>query len=350
MPISNSGLSFNFWAIDNRGWFLLTPAFRGLIPKRPFRTPLKDTRYLFEVRPKEDGMTAAAGFVYKDGIVICADTLITGGIVSRHVSKLGGYRFNDGVAIFSIAGNVGMAEAAIQQCEEALVDYTGSPRRRTQIAKVIRTALCTEYKTHIIENRYERSEYDYAVIVALHSQVDGLGLYYTCSSQMARSKEGCEFIGSGESLALLALQRLGGPRALKIADAKRASVIAAYALGEAKRHQQGAVGGESIILHIEKDGMVSTAHGCNELLTEKYAAEFHKRTDSLLSLFLNLDSEQIVQQTLKEYPEEIANLRRRYRDEVGSTFYLGPTETSSVVWEINSPEYLEKRRLRRAAQ
>jgi hypothetical protein len=139
-------------------------------------------------------MTAAAGFAYHDGIVLCADTLLSGGIVSRHVSKIGGFRFSDGVALFAIAGHTDMAEAAVQQCEDPLREYSGNPRKRSQIANIIRGALGAEYKTHVIGNGYEGTTKDYAIIVALHSEVDGLGLYATASTQLKRSRSGCEII------------------------------------------------------------------------------------------------------------------------------------------------------------
>lgn len=215
-------------------------------------------------------MTAAIGFKYRDGIVLCADTLLSGSIVSRHASKIGGFRFSDGVVVFAIAGHTDMAEAAIQQCEEPLCDYRGTPRKRAKIAQHIRETLKHEYEDFIIKNNYEGTARDYAIIAAIYSEVDGIGLYATHGPQMKRSR-GCEFIGSGETHAMLAMERFGGYDGAKNSNLARASLIATYALGSAKRYQQDAVGGKSVIIHLESSGMVSTAHGCNDSLIEKYA-------------------------------------------------------------------------------
>ena len=40
------------------------------------------------------------------GVILCADALISGGMVSSHKSKIGGDKFNDGVALFALAGHV----------------------------------------------------------------------------------------------------------------------------------------------------------------------------------------------------------------------------------------------------
>lgn len=295
-------------------------------------------------------MTAAAGFAYHDGIVLCADTLLSGGIVSGRSSKIWGFRFSDGVAVFAISGHTEMAEAAMQQCEEPLKDYSGEPRKRSRIAAIIRSVLSGEYKTHVIQNGYENSANDYDILLGLHSTVDGLGLYATARSQMRRSRAGCEVAGSGEVHALMAIQRFGGHMALKRTNARRASLIAAYALGQAKRYQEDAVGGDSVIIHIESDGMVSSAHGCNESITEKYADQFHKDSDFLMTLFLDLDREEQFVADLSGYPKNLRALRQRYREEVSTTFDLGPIETSETMWEINPPEFLAERRVRRGGQ
>jgi hypothetical protein len=294
-------------------------------------------------------MTAAAGFTYKDGILMCADTLISGGIVSGHKSKLGGFRFRDGVAIFAIAGHVDMAEAAIEQCEEPLCSYTGAPRTRTQIAAEVRKVLCAEYKTHIIDNHYEHTEFNYNILVTIQSH-DGLGLYVTARSQMKRSRQGFEFIGSGESIMLLAVRRFGDPRLLRSSPAKRVSFIAAYALGEAKRHQEGVIGGGSVLIHLEKGGGVRAAYECNEELVEKYATRFHRCTDQLLQYFIDPAEEESFSKNLTAYPAAIAELRKQYREESASLFHLGPLETGDVLWEINTIEHLRRRRLRGSAQ
>ncbi len=295
-------------------------------------------------------MTIAAGFLCKDGVVLCADTLISGGIVSSHKSKIGGYRFRDGVAIFAFAGHVDMAEAAIQQCEETLCTYSGKPRSRRDIAKEIRRVLAFEYKTHIIDNQYQGTVYDYSIIAAIQSDVDGLSLYCTAQTQMKSSRQGFELIGEGESIGLLAVRRFGDPRALRMSPYNRTALIAAYAIGEAKRHQEGSVGGGSVIIQLEKDGRVRSEFGVNEPLVEKYATKFHHYSDTLMAMFLTPAKEEQFRATLNAYPRAIQELRDEYRKEVESDFYLGTAETTDTVWELNTPDYLMRRLTKKAAR
>jgi hypothetical protein len=284
-------------------------------------------------------MTMAAGFLYNGGIVVCADTLISGGIVSSHKSKLGGYRFDDGVAIFAIAGHVDMAETAIQQCEEPLSTLRKVPRTKAQIAAEIRRVLQAEYKTNIIDNHYEGGVFDYSVIVAIHSKADGIGLYCASSAPLKRSQTGFEVIGSAESIGTLAVRRFGDPRWLKTLPARRASHIAAYILGESKRHQQDAVGGASIIVHLEKNGGARFGNECNYPLLEKYATKFHQSTDLLMAQFVDLEGEDIFSQNLSAYPAHITHLRMAYRTEVNATVPLVPAEAMDFLMKLNRPNY-----------
>jgi hypothetical protein len=298
------------------------------------------------MRSRERTMSVAAGFKYWNGIVLCADTLVSGGIVSRHASKIGGFRFSDGVAVFAVAGHSDMAEAAIQQCEEPLCDYSGEPRKKASISRIIREVLAREYEHFIIKNGYENTAKDYAIIVAIHSESDGVGLYATAGQQMKRSK-GCELIGSGEAHALLAMERFGGYSGAKNSNANRASLIAAYVVGNAKRYQQDSVGGNSVIIHLESSGMVSAAYGCNDSLIEKYAEKFHTSCDVLMSSFLDLARGTQFDIDVEGFPNGIRNIREQYKNENDNTFSILPIETSETLWNINPPEYFEKIRSKR---
>jgi hypothetical protein len=50
------------------------------VPNRPTPTPVKHPRYPWHVKPKEKQMTIAAGFVERDGVVLCTDSLYSGGV------------------------------------------------------------------------------------------------------------------------------------------------------------------------------------------------------------------------------------------------------------------------------
>jgi hypothetical protein len=241
-----------------------------------------------------------------------------------------------------------MAEAAIQQCEEPLRDHSEKPRSRRTIAKQIRKILAAEYKTHIVDNQYQGSIYDYSIIAAVQSDLDGVGLYCTAQTQMKSSRQGFELIGEGESIGLLAIRRFGDPRMLRQSTASRAALTLTYAVGEAKRYQEGSVGGGSVILQLERDGRVTSQFGINEPMVEKYAAKFHQYSDLLMSMFLAPEKEEHFRANLKAYPIAIQNLRDEYRREVEASVYLGPAETMDTLWELNPRAYLTKQHAKRA--
>jgi hypothetical protein len=300
-------------------------------PRAPIKRPLKHKRYPLAKRRR---MTIAAGFTSKDAVLICADTLISGGVVSSHQSKLGGYKFKDGQAIFAFAGHVDFAESAIQQCGEELRLHTGNPARtHSQIANIIRKRLASEYKTNVIDNGYVGTVYDYAIIVGLRSSVDGLGLYCTSQTTMKRSRRGFELTGEGESIALLAARRFGDYRSFKRISTESVSLLAAYVIGEAKRHQEGSCGGGSVILVIPKQGRIYPALDLNVPIIEQFATKFHHYSNFLLAMFLNLDSNQLSAE-LQSFPSAIADLREQYRVAAQSGLANRSAEAIDVMWEL----------------
>jgi len=306
--------------------------------------PPKRLIYPAGIDSKGKNMTAALGFAYAGGIVLAADTLIAGGYLSRRASKIGGFRFDDGVVLYAVAGNPDMAESAMQQCEYPLCEYKGIPRNRAIIAHSIRGVLAADYKTHVIDNNYAN---DYSVIVAIHSEVDGIGLYCAGRTPLKRSKEGREIIGSGEIHSLTALKRFGSPANLgRIKSPRKASIIAAYAIGEAKRHQEESVGGYSVILHLERDGMVTCTDGCDDATVEKYAQSVHQHQDSLLSAFMDLEDPGFFEHQLKGEEKYFLDLKDQYRRDIADRWHTHP-QVSNGFWDINPVEYLEKMRRKR---
>lgn len=90
-------------------------------------------------------MTIAAGIMCNAGIVMFADTLMSGAVKTVYESKITGYRFHDGKAAFALAGYATFAQSAIQECETALKKH-GRPRTHAEIADSIRPvlALCIQ--------------------------------------------------------------------------------------------------------------------------------------------------------------------------------------------------------------
>jgi hypothetical protein len=294
-------------------------------------------------------MTIAAGFVYRDGILMCADTLMSGGAISHHQSKMVGYRFSDGAALFAFAGHSEMADAAIQQCEQALGKAQPRPRKLDQIAEAVRRVLAREYKEHVIENGYQNTECDYSIIAAIYSQSDGLGLYCTSRTQFKRSRRGFECIGVGETVGNLAIHRFPlWVRSPVTASLKMTANMAAFTLAEAKRKVQGYCGGESVMMTLRSDGLgkAVTDEDCMEGLVDKYSEMLERETAELLPAFLDVQHEEAFRQYLHHLPIKVQEIRDLYRKETErtATRWIGQKEVLEVLLALNPPEYLDSRR------
>jgi hypothetical protein len=65
-------------------------------------------------------MTIAAGFVCREGILLCADTEQTAWAMKLHGSKLGHFACPGGIIAFAYAGNTRFAFSAIQKLQKRL--------------------------------------------------------------------------------------------------------------------------------------------------------------------------------------------------------------------------------------
>ena len=65
-------------------------------------------------------MTIAMGILSNDGIVMSADTMMSGQVKTSYESKITGYKFHDGKAVFALSGYATFAQSAIQDCEPTL--------------------------------------------------------------------------------------------------------------------------------------------------------------------------------------------------------------------------------------
>jgi hypothetical protein len=260
-------------------------------------------------------MTIAAGFLHEKGLLMCADTLLTSGVVSTHEAKLIGVGFHDGAVIFAYAGHADMAEAAIQQCELALRDTSATMRSRAALAATIRVILAREYKTHIVDNRYENTDHDYALLVGIYSDVDGLGLYCSSRTQLKKSKTGVEFIGEGAGVSILTLRGLhqdAPPLRTRYFQSRSAIELAVYALSKAKLHLQGSCGGELLLAVLHSDGTVGGIMDNDVDSIAKYSQRFDNEAARLLLTFLGRD-DKIFEELLENFVDVIRQEREQYK-------------------------------------
>jgi hypothetical protein len=115
-------------------------------PFRPFPQPVKHLRYPW-ISTKEQQMTIVAGFHVMDGIVLCGDTMYTGGM-KLHQSKLVGATLKDSPnpvdhlsVAFALAGHEGNARMAIEDCIDGMSECQPEKRTYRKITRILRSAI-----------------------------------------------------------------------------------------------------------------------------------------------------------------------------------------------------------------
>lgn len=255
-------------------------------------------------------MTLAIGIACTDGVVLCADTLVTTGTLGSFESKIHGYRFRGGDVMFAIAGNVPYADNAIDSCEGTLRGLPSTPSR-AQILDAIRPVLAAEYRNHIIESRYEGSIYDYSLLVAVRSIHERSGLYFSCGTILKKAKRGVECIGSGSDLGrYLITQAFNGK-----VQMDEAWDLAAYAMGTVKNEMPGNVGGDTLILSIPSHEDPFFSGYMEVQLAEKYARLFNRSVSRMRAHFMFLDDDNEFDPVLKTVGAELSDLRDRWKKE-----------------------------------
>jgi hypothetical protein len=235
-------------------------------------------------------MTIAAGLLYEGGIALCADTLMSGTMSGHYESKVMGYEFCDGLAIFALAGYATFAQSAIQQCADVLANPL-KQRTHRRIADDLRPILGRAFKQQVVDSGLPSEDPAYKLITAIWSRLDGLGLYYSDLGAFARSTTGYQFAGSGSELAELFIRPLYQQAAmmeLKIAD-QEILPLAAYALARVREFQPHYVGGDAVICVIRDDGSYGFMRKKDLELLNKASGIFDVGIFSMLKAFLTAD-------------------------------------------------------------
>jgi 20S proteasome alpha/beta subunit len=319
------------------------PEFRPQRPPQSGPRPLKHLGYPFE---SEVDMTLIAGFRHSDGILMCADTLVGGGRLSSNDAKMVGYRTIDGAVLFGCAGDIAMADAAIQECEPALDRYSGKPRTKAEMLGQLKKTLGQAYKTHIIENNFIYTN-DYAILIVIYSERDGLDLYETARTQIRRCRKSYQCIGAGDVAANLSIRQTGYDATHGY---ESAVMIATTAMAKSKKHHRDSVAGNSILLNIEVDGHARAVPyktcgpieatvwmfdvECGHLFRALYTAE-DETFDRLTSGFM--ESIRAVRESYKYQQKQFSGA-------------LPPPEAVELERQLNTPEFMERLIIRKEAR
>ena len=258
--------------------------------------------------------------LYSGGVLICADTMVSKPTVSSYESKLMGYKFDDGIAVFAFAGHVGLAENAIQRCEDDLRKTSQRPRTKAEIMESVRRILKYEYEERILKYSLVGSDYDYNIVIAVWSKADGVGLYRTHTSALNRTRRGYECIGVGDDLAEYLIR---GSYARGY-DVRHVTGLMAYVLAEIKAFMPASVGGSMILLRISSDGEPSIMPGTVMEIIDRHSRTLHAWMKMLPVNLINDRTAENFKQTLDNFSVAALRQWQHFADEAGQLLWAGP--------------------------
>lgn len=238
-------------------------------------------------------MTIAAGFVYKDGILLCSDTQQEGGAIKFDRPKIGLFECPGGKFAFALAGNVQFAMSAIQKCAGDL-KITEPQNTITTLEAILEH----EYRRHIYEHpKYKEDDsLGYSFLISFWPNgSDMASLFVTHEHALDACFERFDAIGSGFELAYI----LARPFIYNLMGEEDVLVFAAYMLARVKSAIPGC-GGDSQFVVLRNDGSCHMVLSLNLEQMAKVASDFDKAAHLLL-FAMNQDSDEEFRQALDSF-------------------------------------------------
>jgi 20S proteasome alpha/beta subunit len=287
------------------------PPFRKATISR-YPQPLKQ-RYPWK-KPKEKRMTIAAGFVYRNGVLLCADTEMTGFDMTLHASKMMQFDYPDGKIAAAYAGGGTFATSALQKLKRKLQQVQAGDTLR-EIEKV----LDHEYRRLVLSHPDHTTDgsLGYELLLAICPKQQPAALYVTHQTAI-RQEFAYDCIGSGEALAHYLIRPSFGMGM----DERRITSLAAFTLAGVKDYVPGC-GGLSEFVFIRNDGIMGqffskasigiTPRTSTEWL-EAHAKEYELISRQLLFALPNPDiSDDDFEKNVGLFRDRALDLRRRWR-------------------------------------
>ncbi|HXD33143.1 MAG TPA: hypothetical protein VN643_18620 [Pyrinomonadaceae bacterium] len=151
-------------------------------------------------------MTIAIGFEFNEGVLFCADTKITTDIKTNESKITTCWYGNKGescacVSVFTLAGNLPYARAAIEECEHAIaaLDFKdGTTVSLDGVQNAIRSALTKFYRRYIYPQGDSRPDFQLLIGLSLWGKTRILSTY---EATMREVTGGFQCLGAGAYLA-----------------------------------------------------------------------------------------------------------------------------------------------------
>jgi len=196
-------------------------------------------------------VTIAAGFVYDNGVMLCADTEITGWGMKLQSGKIKSFRVDGGTISMAYAGNASFAISTIQKCQRKLLNI-----KAADTLQELERILDKEYRRNVLSHPGHASDPNlaYQLLIAFHPEgADQTDLYMTDQTSI-HQVSGHTCIGIGEALAHYLILPNYTPGMAE----KSVMSIATIALAAVKSYVPNC-GGASYYVSVTNDGSIKQA-------------------------------------------------------------------------------------------
>lgn len=254
-------------------------------------------------------MTIAAGFLYQDGVLLCADTELTGWSMKLNDTKLGYIDRGDITVGVACAGNTAFSVAAMQKCFRALSDAPVE-----EFLGIIERTLEREYRKVVYRHPNQGTDpgLQYWHLVAMGGGGE-TGLYLTEQATI-REVHTYACIGLGEAFAH---QLLSGNFRPDMRE-RDALSLASWVVGNVKSRVPGC-GGATQFLIFRKDGTMKSYEstvgvGGNVLTTVEWVERYQSKYARMCQkLFFKMADPQTTTEDFEHELEEFAKEARELR-------------------------------------
>jgi hypothetical protein len=184
-------------------------------------------------------MTMAAGFVARDGVLLCTDSLYSGG-VRVYGRKIFTHPLEAGVISFALAGHEPFAKRAIEDSKDDLDRNPNAHGSLVSIKARVESVLKTTWENFVDARPIEEREGSrFQLLIAIGTRREGTHLF-SAVGPVLTPIETYECFGVGFYVGHHIIETAYRPRM----PLEKIAIIAVHALGIAKWHVEG-VGGPS---------------------------------------------------------------------------------------------------------
>jgi 20S proteasome alpha/beta subunit len=228
-------------------------------------------------------MTIVAGFRVKDGIVLCGDTMYTGGM-KIHQPKLCSATLADSPdsvdrlsIAFALAGNEANARMAIEDCLEGINEIPTEKRNLRNITKSIRSAVLKINRDYV-DGHSEAEKYglQFGLIIGAWVPRGGYRLWATAGSGII-SQEAYYCQGTGEYLGHYLIRPM-----FKMSMSITETVLLAIQTIAAVKKYDPNCGGDTQFVTITEGGALSAEVPYSALGVEGHIESFERMCRQLL--------------------------------------------------------------------